>query len=301
MKDIIDGIFNNVKYWLDKKQLLQAIPPDYYNNKNVMIRLLVVASESISSTNEAKRSMWNHHIRQNKMGDDILKNINPEILKDIEFAKHAINKYNRSYIFISNELKASRDLAITAASREEYDEKDENDPILKFMPESFQLDHEISLMATTRNIENLPYAKNLQRNKYFIIDFIKFNDEDKIKRKILKYIDQDLLNDKKFVSKLGCYDNLCENFTNDTEFVANAVKHDIAILKKTKIFHESIIEAALENDEFYVSKEFVLADIFRYIEKFNHNYDELKQNVKNKKILHRLFWEMGETISDEFI
>ncbi len=301
MKATIDGIFNNVKYWLDKKQLLRAIDPDHYNNKHIILRLLGVTSQSISEHNEAKKSMWNHHIKNNNMGDDILKNINPLILKDFEFAKRAIEKYNRSYIFIAQELKGSLDLAMTAALKEEYDEKNYREPILQYMPESFQLDNDIALAATTRNIENLKYAKNLRSNKYFILDFIKYNDDVKLKRKILQYINKDLLNDKRFVSQLGCFDDLCENFTNDTEFVVHSVTNDIKILKKTKLFDESIIKAALNSNSFYNDREYTLADIFRYIEKFNHNFEEFDSKIKDKQIIEELFWHFGETISDEFI
>jgi hypothetical protein len=301
LKETIDRIFDNVKYWLEKKQLLNAIPPDYYHNKEVIIRLLGVTSESVSQHNEAKRSMWNHHIQNNMMGDDILKNVNPQILKDRDFAKRAVEKYNRAYIFIDKSIQASRDIAITAALKETYDDKQENPPILQYMPEAYQHDNEISLMATTRNIENLPFAKNLRRNKYFILDFIQFNDDVKLKRKILQYIDQDLLNDKRFVSKLGCFDDLCKKFTGDIDFVASAVENDITILRKTELFDEKIIAAAMRNNEFHTSREYVLADIFRYIERFNLNYDELKKKIKHKKILHELFWEMGEIMSGEFI
>ncbi|MEA2050922.1 MAG: hypothetical protein U9O56_09365 [Campylobacterota bacterium] len=301
MKEAIDSIFDNVKYWLEKNQLLQAINPDYYYNKHIMLRLLGVTSVSVSDKNEAKRSMWNHHIENNNMGDDILKNINPAILKDFDFAKRAIEKYNRSYIYIAPELKASEDLAMTAALKERYDEKYYKEPILQYMPKKFQLDGDIALAATTRNIENLKYAIHLRSNKYFILDFIKFNDDVKLKRKILEYINPDLLQDKRFVSQLGCFDDLCENFTNDTEFVVHSVSNDISILKKTKLFDESILKAALQSDGFYTNREFVLADIFRYIEKFNHSYEELDSKIKDKSLLAKLFWEFGETVSDEFI
>ncbi len=301
MKETIDGIFDNVKYWLEKKQLLQAISPEHYNNKHVMIRLLGVTSQSISQKNEAKKSMWNHHITNSSMGDDILQNINKVILKDFEFAKRAIEKYNRSYIYISPELKASSDLAMTAALKEDYNEKYKKEPILQFMPEKFQLDSDIALAATTRNIENLKYAINLKSNKYFILDFIRFNDDVKIKRKILELINPELLLDKKFVSQLGCFDDLCENFTNDVEFVAHSVKNDIKILKKTNLFDEKILKAVLQSDSFYNNRELTLANIFRYIEKFNNSFEELDSKIKDKKILQTIFWEFGEVISDEFI
>lgn len=301
MKEIIDSIFNKVQYWLEKNQLLAAINPEYYNNKNIVLRILNVNAESISPLNEAKRSMWNHHIHYNNMGDDILKNTNKEFFEDKEFCKRAIEKYNRSYIFISKTLKQSRDLALTAAMREDYDEKKSNAPILQFFPKQFQEDHEIALTATTRNIENLQFAENLKRNKYFIIDFMNFNDDRNIKQKILRYMDQDLLKDKRFVSRLGCYDNLCENFQGDLEFVSNAVLYDISILKKTKLFDETIIKAALKNDEYNRSRDTVIADIFRYIERFNGSFSEFESKINDKSLISRLFWDMGELISEEFI
>lgn len=301
MKETIDSIFNSVQYWLEKNQLLAAIAPQHYNNKNIVLRILNVNAESVSSKNEAKRTMWNHHIHYNNMGDDILKATKQEFFEDKEFCKRAIEKYNRSYIFVSKGLKLSHDLALTAAMREEYDEKKSNAPILQFMPDKFKEDHEIALTATTRNIENLKYAQNLKKNKYFIIDFMNFNDDDTIKQKILKYMDQDLLEDKKFISKLGCYDNLCDNFQGDLEFVSNAVLYDISILKKTKIFDESIIKAALKNEQFELSREYVLADIFRYIEKFNSDFKEFNSKIKDKALVSELFWQMGELIGEEFI
>jgi hypothetical protein len=300
LKSIIDSIFNNVQYWQDKNLLLQAIPAEFYNNKAIMLGLLEITSLNVSVTNEAKKDMWNHQIIHYRMGDDILKNINSDILDDKEFAKAAIGKYNRTYIFLSNRLKASKQLALLAAKNEiGYDDNSYLTPILKYMPKVFQADNEIALSATTRNIENFQYATNLQRNKYFIIDIMNLLDDTEIKHKVLKYMDQDLLNDKRFVSKLGCFDNLCERFHNDTEYVAHAVMHDIKILKKTKIFDESIISSALKNKHY--PKGLILASIFRYIERFNSGYDELDTKIKNKKIIQTLFWELGETVSDEFI
>jgi len=176
-----------------------------------------------------------------------------------------------------------------------------NLPILKYMPEKFKLDSEIALAATTRNIENLQYAQNLKRNKYFIIDMMNLVDDNSIKQQILRYIDQNLLQDKRFVSRLGCYDNMCEQFKNDIEYVANSALYDISILRKTKIFDESIIKGALNNDDIYTSREVVISAIFRYIERFNSGYDELNSKIKDKHILHILFWEMGELITDEFV
>jgi len=163
------------------------------------------------------------------------------------------------------------------------------------------MDHEVALMATTRNIENLRFAKNLRRNKYFIIDIMNITFNHDMKQKILRYIDRDLLHDKRFVSKLGCFDNLCEKFHGDMEYIVNAVRYDINILKKTDLFDEKIIKAALRSDKYKDTPDLALCDIFRYIEKFNHDYDELKSKIKDKKLLHRLFWEFGETLSDELI
>ena len=302
MKEIVDKIFDNVKYWQDKKLLLQAINPDYYYNKNVMIRLLKVTSASISPQNEAKKDMWNHQIFYYNMGDDVLKNIDKAILADKEVAKLAIEKYNRTYIYLPNSLKASRDLALTAAMRETSEETYfKNPPILKYMSDTFRGDSEIALMATTRNIDNLEYAYNLKKNKYFIIDIMNFTQDFEIKQKILKLIDQDLLQDKRFVSKLGCFDNMCQDYRGDKEFVASAVRHDFSILSKTEIFDESILKAAMRNEKFTTQRDYALAEIFRYIERFNDDYEELDSKVKNKKILHQLFWDFGEMLADDFI
>jgi predicted XRE-type DNA-binding protein len=299
---IVDGIFNNVKYWQNKNLLLQAINPDYYRNKNIMIRLLGVTSQSISPSNEAKKNMWNHMLINENLGDNILKLIDKNILDDIEFVKAAICKYNRVYVYASHRLKASRELALLAAMAEkDNDGINFKNPILKYMPDTFKKDNEIAVMATTRNINNLEYASNLRKNKYFIMDIMNIIDDHNMKQKILKYIDPDLLNDKKFVSRLGCFDNMCEKYRGDTEFVASAVRHDISILKKTEIFDESIIKGALKNNDIYTSRETAISAIFRYIERFNHGYDELDSKIKNKNILHNLFWIMGETITDEFI
>lgn len=301
MKEIIDSIFNNVKYWQNKKLLLQAINPEYFYNRNVIIRLLGVTSQSISSSNEAKRGMWNHMLFHENLGDDILKLVDKKILDDMDFIKIATGKYNRTYVYASHRLKASRDIAkIAAHSEKENNGINSKNPILKYMPEIFKNDNEIAVLATTRNINNLEHAPTLRKNKYFIMDIMKIIDDHKIKQKILRYIDPDLLTDKKFVSRLGCFDNMCDKFKGDTEFVASAVRYDLSILKKTEIFHESIIKEAMKNDDMYVSKENVICSIFRYIEKFNHDFDELDSKIKDKRILNKLFWDMGETISEEF-
>ena len=193
MTNIIDGIFNNVKYWQNKNLLLNAIHPDYYSNKNIIIRLLGVTSQSISPVNEAKRSMWNHMLVNENLGDDILKNVDKNILDDMEFAKAATSKYNRTYVYASHRLKASRDLATIAAMAEKEDDGiNFKNPILKYMPEIFKTDNEIAVMATTRNINNLQFATNLRRNKYFIMDMMNIIDDHNLKQKILRYIDPDL-------------------------------------------------------------------------------------------------------------
>jgi len=301
LTEIIDKVFDSVKYWQDKKLLFQAIPSDYFQNKNIMIRLLGVTSHSISSKNEAKKDMWNHHIT-NGLGDDILNNIAKPLLSDVEFARDAIAKFNRTYIYLDKSLQASRDLALLAASKEEdiNDPKKFKPPILQYMPRKYQLDHEISLMATTRNIENLKYAQNLRRNKYFIIDLMNYTFDHDMKQKILRYVDKDLLNDKRFVSRLGCFDNLCEKFHGDLEYVTNAVQYDINILRKIKMFDESIIKAALKNENYHNSREVILKEIFKYIEKFNHDFKEFEKNTKSKKLIGKLLWEFGEVILHEF-
>ncbi len=300
MKGIVTGIFKNVKYWQDKKLLLQAIHPDYYLNKTVMLQLLGITKGNVLPENEAKRGMWNYHIESSGLGDDILRNINPIILKDFDFIKKAIAKYNRTYIFLPKNLQASREFAMDAVTREtEYNPQKFNTPILQYMPETLRIDNEIALVATTRNIENLQYATNLKKNKYFIIDIMNLLDDNKIKQKVLRYIDKSLLSDKRFVSKLGCFDNLCDNFHGDLEYIASAVKYDLSILKKTKMFDEAIIKSALENDT--KARELVLADVFRYIERFNDDFNELQTKVKDKVLLGELFWEYGEIISMEFL
>jgi len=303
VKETIDNIFNNVKYWKDKKLLLQAIDPECYYNKNLIIRLLGVTSQSISSVNEAKKDMWNHQINSNNMGDDILQNVHPNILKDMEFARGAIAKYNRTYLYLDKSLQASHELAKLAAFKEDtIDNKmAHNEPILKYMPEIFQKDHEIALMATTRNVDNLQYAINLKRNKYFIIDLMNFIFDYDIKQKVLRYIDRSLLSDKRFVSKLGCFDNLCEQFHGDKQYVSQAVKYDLKILRKTNMFDQSILKSAMNNKDENFNNEETLAEIFRYIERFNDDYTELDHNIKDKRILQNLFWKFGEAISEEFV
>ncbi len=300
MNSVIDNIFNGVSYWQDKKLLLSAINADYYNDKNLIIKLLNVSSGAIASTNEAKKDMWNHQITRYNMGDDILKNVNPEILNDIDFAKRAIPRYNRAYLYLDPRLKASRELALLASQYETH-EYIQNEPILSYMPDNFKVDNEISIMATTRNIENLRFAPLLQKNKYFILDIINIIYDDEIRYKTLEYIDQELLNDKRFVSRLGCFDGLCERFKGDVVFLTYTVMYDIDTLKKIEIFDERIIAAALKNPDYETNKDYVLTRIFKYIEKFNYSYEELDSKIKNKKILHKIFWELAEIATDEFV
>lgn len=300
MKSIINGIFKNVSYWQDKNLLLKAIHPDYFRNKNVVLQLLGIGAGNVDPINEAKRGMWNYHVTDGFLGDDILKLTDKSVLSNREFIKSAILKYNRTYIYLPRELQASREFAMDSVLKErEYKENKDYTPILSYMPEIFRLDHEIALVATTRNIENLKYADNLKKNKYFIIDIMNLLDNNKIKQKVLSYIDQDLLNDKRFISKLGCFDNLCENFHSDLTYISNAVKYDINILRKTELFNQAIIKSAMRNEN--SSREVILSEIFRYIEKFTDDYEELDSHIKNKAILGELFWEFGTLISEEFI
>ena len=302
MNNIINKIFNSIEYWQDKGLLLRAIHSEHYTNKKLIVQLLGINSVSISSENEAKKEMWNYQINHHHMGDNILKNVHNDILKDFEFAKLAISKYNRTYKYLDKSLQASYDLALLAAKMEVQSTKDKfSPPILQYMPESFQLNDEIALVATTRNIENLIHAPNLKKNKYFIIDVMNLIDDHKVKQKILKYIDRSLLEDKNFVAQLGCFDNLCEKFHNDIEYVANAVKHDINILKKTKIFDEKIIKSIINSKAYGENREQTLGILFRYIERFFTTFEEFNENISDKSIIYKLFWSFGEVISDEFI
>jgi len=63
------------------------------------LQLLGITSNNVSAENEAKKDMWNYQVIANKMGDNILKNTHADILDDEEFARMAISKYNRTYIF----------------------------------------------------------------------------------------------------------------------------------------------------------------------------------------------------------
>ena len=300
MREVIDNIFNSVSYWQDKRLLLSAISPEYYRNKNVMIKLLNVTSGAVSRDNEAKKDMWNHQVTKYNMGDDILKNVHPDLLKDFDFAKQAIVRYNRAYLYLDRSLKASRELAYLAAQYESSDFP-QNEPILSYMPDTLKNDNEISIMATTRNIENLRFATTLQSNKYFILDIMNLIYDDNIRQKTLQYINQDLLHDKRFISKLGIFDELSEEYKDDVVFLSYSVINDIDALKKIEIFDEKIIAAAFKNSQYQSEPEYVLTRVFKYIERFNYDYEELDRKIKNKKLLQKIFWELAEIATEEFI
>jgi hypothetical protein len=300
MKSTVDNIFSLVNYWQEKRLLLSAINPDFYHNKYVILALLGITPQTVSSSNFAKKDMWNHQLKKYNMGDDILKNTSKTILSDIDFATKAIVKYNRTYLYLSDELKANRNLAVLTA-KFETDAYSQNEPILKFMCEGFQNDIEISALATMRNIDNLQYSQNLQNNRYFLVDMINLIYEKEIRYKVLRYMNPELLKDKRFVSKLGCFDGLCENFKGDSSFVAFSVENDIGILKKTEIFDEKIVKAIFNSKDYQKDKAKAIVMLFRYIEKFNYDYEELESKISDKKLLHRLFWELAQVASDEFI
>ncbi|MBI3874214.1 MAG: hypothetical protein HY307_04355 [Arcobacter sp.] len=300
MKNTIDEIFSRVSYWQEKRLLLGAIEPSYFQNKHLVLALLNISPQAISPTNSAKKDMWNHQIKKYNMGDDILISTSKEILSDGNFASTAIVKYNRTYIYLSDELKANRRFAVLAA-KYETDAFTQNEPILKYMSEKLQNDIEISALATMRNIENLRYSKTLQNNKYFLVDMINLLYENELKYKILRYMNQELLKDKRFMSKLGCFDGLCENFTGDVSFVAFSVEQDIKILRKTQIFDELIVKSVFNSKDYARDKHRALVILFRYIERFNHDYEELDTKIQDKKLLHRLFWELAQVACDDLI
>jgi len=302
MKKIIKNIFDNVKYWNDKNMLLKAIPYSYYQDKNIIIQLLNITSNNVTQVDEAKRDMWNHMIASQKLGDDILNNASDDVLNDVYFARKAIYKYNRTYIYLSEELQNNNDIASCAASNELVDTSDKyNAPILMYMPESLQNDVDISLVACSRNIHNIQYAPKLQKNKYFIIDIMNSISSIDDKRKILSYIDPTLLEDKIFVSKLGCFDNLCDRFQGDLIYVSNAVKYDIKILRKTELFDESIIKSVLYCEYYNNNTDTAIIELFDYIKRFNDSYTQLDNKIKDKNIINKLMWDMGEVLSDEMI
>ncbi len=300
MKNTIDSIFAKVSYWQEKRLLLSAIDLDYYHNKHIVLSLMGITAQVVSQVNYAKKDMWNHQLKRYNMGDDILKNTDKAILNDYDFASKAIVKYNRTYLYLSDELKRNRNLAVIAA-KFETDKFPHNEPILKFMSEELQNDIEISALATMRNIENLRYSKNLQNNRYFLIDMINLIYEDEVRHKVLRYMNPELLKDKRFVSKLGCFDGLCENFKGDTTFVAYSVENDISILRKTQIFDEKIVKAIFNSKDYQKDKAKAIVMLFRYIEEHNASYEELESKINDKKLLHRLFWELAQVASDEFV
>lgn len=299
MKETIENIFNRVSYWQEKNTILSEIKPDLYYNKHAVLSMLHISPQLVSSHNQAKRDMWNHQIHNYNMGDDILKNSSKDILDDFDFARHAIIKYNRTFIYLSSRLQASKELAKLAAQNEGNNLN--NDPILKYMPQSHKEDSEIAIMATTRNIENLQYAPLLQTNKYFILDMIQLLFEDEIRHKVLKYMNPDLLNDKRFVSRLGCFDGLCEKFKGDIDFVSYSVLHDISILEKTELFDEKIVAAVFNSKDYEIDNAYALTKLFEYIEHFNDSYEELEHKIANKQLLHRIFWELAKLATSEFV
>jgi hypothetical protein len=301
MRNIIKSIFDDVKYWQDKTMFLKAINPSFYSDQEIMLHLLQIPSFLVSKDDEAKMEMWNHMIVSQKFGDDILNHIAPEILNNIDFAKKAIYKYNRTYIYLSEELQNNYEIANITASNELYSTNKYNAPILMYMPEMFQNDLDISLIASARNIHNIQYAPILQTNTYFIIDIMNSLSSYEDKQKVLSYIDQSLLEDKVFVSKLGCFDNLCDKFQGDILYVSNAVVYDINILKKTELFHESILKSIIHSDYYNNNKNTALVIIFDYIQRFNNNYRELDTKIEDKSLLNKLLWDSGDILLRESI
>lgn len=299
MKKTIENIFNKVSYWQEKRTILGAIDPSLYNNKRAILTMLNISPQLLDISNQAKRDMWNYQIKFHNMGDDILKNTSKEILDDITFAKEAVIKYNRAYLYLSSRLKASREIAYLTAMHENNEIK-HNPPILEFMPETHCLDIEIATMATTRNINNIAFAPTLKKNKYFISDLVNLIYEDDIRHSLLRLIDPQLLEDKWFVSKLGCFDGLCEKFRGDVEFVAFSVLNNIKILDKTELFDEKIIRAVFKSSDYKINKAYTLTKLFEYIEHFNTDYVELESKIKDKSLLHRTFWELAQLASSEY-
>jgi len=301
MKESIKIIFDNVKYWKDKTLLLRAINQSAYNNKNLILLLLNIPPNILSKEYEAKRELWNHTIISEKLGDDILNNVSSEILNDIDFAKKAILKYNRTYIYLSKNLQDRHEIASMCVSNEISSNNEYHAPILMYMPKKFQNNLDIALIASSRNIHNIQYSSILCSNKYFIIDIMNSLSSNEDKRKVLSYIDKSFLDDKIFVSKLGCFDNLCDRFQGDILYVSNAVIYDISILNKTELFHESILHSVINSQYYKDNLDYSLAIIFSYIKRFNDNYKELDDKIENKTILNKILWDMGEVLSNEFI
>jgi len=298
MKKTIKKIFDNVHYWQEKDKLLKAIPEYYYSNEELIINLLYIKPGCLGKDYDAKRDMWNHMLVSAKMGDDILNNTSSDVLSSLEFAKQAVTKYNRTYIYLSEELQNNIFIVKSTIQNEPTPGIEEYiAPILMYMPEIYQNDIDLSLSACSKNFHNIKYAPKLQRNKYFIIDIMNSTKSNKDKKTILSYINQELLEDKAFVGKLGCFDNVCEKFKGDLVYVRNAVTADINILKKTDLFDESILEAVLYSDYYHENIDESIEILFNYIKRFNNNVQELNDKIEDKTILDKLLWDMGEILS----
>jgi len=298
MKKTIQNIFDNVHYWQEKEKLLKAIPEYYYSNEELIINLLYIKPGFLGKAYDAKRDMWNHMLVSKKMGDDILNNTSSDVLGSLEFAKQAVTKYNRTYIYLSEKLQNNIFIVKSTIQNEPTPGIEEYiAPILMYMPEIYQNDIDLSLNACSKNFHNIKYAPKLQRNKYFIIDIMNLTKSNKDKKTILSYIDQELLEDRAFVGKLGCFDNVCDKFKGDLIYVRNAVTADINILKKTDLFDESILEAVLYSDYYHENIDESIEIVFNYIKRFNNNVKELNEKIEDKTILDKLLWDMGEILS----
>ena len=298
MKKTIQKIFDNVHYWQEKDKLLKAIPEYYYSNEELIINLLYIKPGFLGKDYDAKRDMWNHMLTSKKMGDDILNNTSSEVLSSLEFAKQAVVKYNRTYIYLSEKLQNNIFIVKSTIQNEPTPGIEEYiAPILMYMPEVYQNDIDLSLSACSKNFHNIKYAPKLQRNKYFIIDIMNSTKSNKDKKTILSYINQELLEDRAFVGKLGCFDNVCDKFKGDLIYVSNAVLADINILKKTDLFDESILEAVLYSDYYHENIDESIEIVFNYIKRFNNNVQELNDKIEDKTILDKLLWDMGEILS----
>jgi hypothetical protein len=298
MKNTIQKIFNNVHYWQEKEKLLKAIPEYCYCNADVIVNLLNVKPGFLGKDFEAKREMWNHMILSQKLGDDILSRTCDDVLASLEFAKQAVVKYNRAYIYLSEELQNNIYIVKNTIANEPIPKPEQYiAPILMYMPEVYQNDIDLSLNACSKNFHNIKYSPKLQRNKYFIIDIMNITESNKDKKTILSYIDQELLEDKAFVGKLGCFDNVCDKFRGDLVYITNAVTKDINILKKTELFDESILEAVIYSDEYHENIDESIELVFNYIKRFNNDVEELNNKIEDKTILNKLLWDMGEILS----
>jgi len=298
MKNTIQKIFDNVPYWQEKDKLLKAIPSYYFDNEDIVLNLLNVRAGLLNKQYEAKRDMWNHMVISQKLGDDILNLASSNVLSSLKFAKEAILKYNRTYIYLSPQLQNHKYIVKSTVQNEPIPEVEKYlAPILMYLPEEFQNDIDISLTACSKNFHNIKYAPKLQRNKYFIIDIMNLTDSSKDKKTILSYIDQTLLEDKAFVGKLGCFDNVCDKFRGDLVYVSNAAKYDINILKKTDLFDEEILESVIYSDYYHENIDESIEIIFNYIKRFNNNAEELNEKIEDKTILNKLLWDMGDILS----